>query len=107
MVVIDTLEGEGAASRALKALPKELLRRPVEAVIYTHHHDNHILGTPALGIAEGMPVIAQSGFLGSSSAKSSLALLQAPVRPRCSGLSCPLPKDFPTSPHTTFQRPQR
>mgnify|MGYP005813267941 CR=1 FL=1 len=95
MVVIDTLEGEGAASRALKALPKELLRRPVEAVVYTHHHDDHILGTPALGLAEGMPVIAQSGFIGQLERQKQLGPAASARAAAMFGLVLPPSQKFP------------
>ena len=60
VVVIDTTESLSAAREVMGEL-KKITDRPVKAVIYTHNHADHWLGTKAF-LGPGVQVIAHDDF---------------------------------------------
>ncbi len=61
LVIIDTTESEEAA-REILARFREITRRPVRYVIYTHGHLDHVCGT-AVFLEEGTEVIATADLV--------------------------------------------
>jgi alkyl sulfatase BDS1-like metallo-beta-lactamase superfamily hydrolase len=61
VVVVDTTESPSAARQTLDAF-RTVSRLPVSAIIYTHHHGDHVNGAKAFK-SETTRIIAQKNFL--------------------------------------------
>ena len=66
-IVIDPMTTRETGSAALALVERELGKRPISALIYTHSHIDHFGGAravfPDLEEAKGVPVIAPEGFV--------------------------------------------
>lgn len=60
-IIVDTMESDDAA-RDVKAEFDRISRAPVRAIIYTHGHPDHILGSDAMAGADKPDVYAQAAF---------------------------------------------
>ena len=56
-IVVDTTESRGAAEAVLAAF-REVSNKPVEAIIYTHNHADHIMGASVFSEGRDIPVYA-------------------------------------------------
>ncbi|HEY4546960.1 MAG TPA: alkyl sulfatase dimerization domain-containing protein [Pedomonas sp.] len=68
LILVDTGMNRELATRALAKIRKEIGTQPVKAIIYTHHHTDHINGAAVFAdpqdVASGaVPVFAASNFL--------------------------------------------
>lgn len=60
-IIIDTMEGD-AAARDVKAEFDRISTAPVRAIIYTHGHPDHILGSDVMAGADAPAIYAQAAF---------------------------------------------
>lgn len=60
-IIVDTMEGDDAA-RDVKAEFDRISRAPVRAIIYTHGHPDHLLGSDVMAGADNPDIYAQAAF---------------------------------------------
>jgi len=74
-IIVDTMEGDDAA-RDVKAEFDRISRAPVLAIIYTHGHPDHILGSDVMAGRDNPVVYAQAAFsseqLGANPARAAI-----------------------------------
>ena len=61
VTIIDTSESTGAATNVLAAF-RELTDKPIEKIIYTHSHRDHISGATVFSEGRDVPILASAGF---------------------------------------------